>query len=72
MPAIDGVVDDAAHLRRGGDAHDPDAALGGTLSSLEKDMTLAPPWCTSGASAVAEVPNSGPSTRATPSVRALR
>ena len=41
-------------------------------SSLEKDTTLAPPWATSGASAVAEVPNSGPSTRATPSVRALR
>ena len=40
-------------------------------SSLEKAMTLAPPRRTDEESAAAELLNNGPSTSATPSVRAF-
>ena len=42
-----------------------------TLSSLEKAMMLMRSWRRSGASAVAEAPNSGPRIRAAPSACAL-
>ncbi len=54
------MVDDAAHLRRGGDAHDPDAALRHALVVGEGDDVGAVLARRSGARAVAEVPNSGP------------
>src|SRR5204862_173749 len=56
-------------IRRGLPGAPPRCAA---CSSFENDTTLAPPCATSGASALADAPNNGPSTSAVPSARALR